>query len=436
MSRDDKCPCFARYAFAARQLGTARLGLFDSAILLAMPPELTIDPELRSLIPPLHPKEFEQLKENIIRDGCREPLSVWRTDGKLILLDGHNRLRICREHNVKFQIVETDIASREHARLWLEICQAGRRNLTSSQKAMLWQSIAERRAALSRSERARRGGLAGGRGREKKTVLPTFLSKGRIRAAIAAESGLSERMLRAARKVRLKAPDLAARVREGQMTLAVAYREIRRAEHKQKLCSAASLRSKRLAGLYDVIVVDPPWPMHHNIEEMTNFDYPTMTVAQIQSDVGTRIQRHAARDCHVFVWTTERFLPETFGLLEAWKLEYTFTMVWVKDGGFQPRLYPQLNTEFIVYGRLGQPRFLTTKEFQTGFAAPRRGHSRKPEAFYETLRRVTGGRRLDMFNRRPIAGFEGWGKGSSVLRARPPSVLESTLSYGQRRARG
>ena len=211
------------------------------------------------------------------------------------------------------------------------------------------------------------------------------------------------------------------------MTLAVAYREIRRAEHKQKLCSAASLRAKRLAGLYDVIVVDPPWPMHHNIEEMTNFDYPTMTLAQIQSDVGTRIQRHAARDCHVFVWTTERFLPETFGLLEAWKLEYTFTMVWVKDGGFQPRLYPQLNTEFIVYGRLGQPRFLTTKDFQTGFAAPRGGHSRKPEAFYETLRRVTGGRRLDMFNRRLIAGFEGWGKGASASAS--TSVIAARINF-------
>ena len=398
-----------------------------------MPPKLTIDPELSALIPPLHPKEFEQLKENILQDGCREPLAVWRSDGKLILLDGHNRLRICLEHNVKFQVVEIDILSREHARLWLEICQAGRRNLTSSQKAMIWQSIAERRAVLSRRERARRGGLAGGRGRKKKNVLPTFLSNGRIRAAIAAESGLSERMLRAARTVRMKAPELAAKVRDGQMTLAVAYREIRRAEHKQKLCSAASLKAKRLAGLYDVIVIDPPWPMPHNIEEMTHFDYPTMTIAQIQAEVGARIQRHAARDCHVFVWTTERFLPATFALLNAWKLAYGFTMVWIKDAGFQPRLYPQINTEFIVYGRLGQPSFVTTKGFRTGFAAPRSGHSRKPELFYETLRRVTGGRRLDMFNRRPIPGFEGWGKQSQFCERARRCWSNQLSNIGQRR---
>lgn len=376
-------------------------------------PDITIDPELSSFIPPLHPREFEQLKENIIRDGCREPLSVWRTSGKYVLLDGHNRLRICHEHKLNFQTVEIDIPSREHARLWLEICQAGRRNLTSSQKAMLWQSIAERRAALSRSERARRGGLTGGRGREKKTVQRlTLLSKARVRSAIAEESGLSERMLRAAREVRMKSPELAARVRNGEMTLAVARREIQRAEHRQKLCCAASMRAKRLAGVYDVMVVDPPWPMQYSIEDMPNFDYPTMTLSQIRSEVGTRIQKHAAHDCHVFIWTIERFLPATFGLLEAWKLEYGFTMVWVKDGGFPLTLYPQFNTEFVVYGRRGKPRFLTSQGFRTGFTAPRGGHSEKPEVFYATLRRVTGGRRLDMYNRRPIAGFEGWGKES------------------------
>ena len=193
------------------------------------------------------------------------------------------------------------------------------------------------------------------------------------------------------------------------MTLAQAVREAKRRDVVANLEDVAAREQKALSGVYDVIVIDPPWPMEKIARDerpnQVGFDYPTMSVEQI---AGLAVP--ASDDCHLWLWTTQRFLPAALSTLETWRFVYVCEFVWHKPGGFQPIGLPQYNAEFALYARRGSPRFINTKDFPVCFNAPRGAHSEKPDAFYDMVRRVTAGRRIDMFNRRKIEGFDAWGK--------------------------
>ena len=116
--------------------------------------ELTIDSEFQSLIAPLTPQEFELLKAQILEQGCLQPLCVWKTEEKRrILLDGHNHHRICTDNNRRYSTVNVRLASREHAKLWILEHQAGRRNLTDDQRAIVWNELREQRSKIVQAEK-------------------------------------------------------------------------------------------------------------------------------------------------------------------------------------------------------------------------------------------------------------------------------------------
>ncbi|HEY2212303.1 MAG TPA: MT-A70 family methyltransferase [Bradyrhizobium sp.] len=189
----------------------------------------------------------------------------------------------------------------------------------------------------------------------------------------------------------------------------VLQRQKTRRARKQQMATAVFSAD----GPFDVVVIDPPWPMQKiDRDERPNqdaFDYPTMTVDEIVAFWAKEISPRLAEDCHALWWTTQKFLPVTFALLDKLGLRYVLTMVWHKPGGFQPHDLPQYNCEFIVYARRGSPVFIDTKDFDCCFDAPRREHSRKPQEFYDLIARVTGGSRIDVFSRERHDGFAQFG---------------------------
>lgn len=96
--------------------------------------KIVIDQELEKVWLPPTEEEFETLKTQILRDGCLDPLKVWDRDGELILLDGHNRLKICKEAGLPEPDTTTiDIKNLDEAIIWIIDNQRGRRNATKEQ---------------------------------------------------------------------------------------------------------------------------------------------------------------------------------------------------------------------------------------------------------------------------------------------------------------
>jgi N6-adenosine-specific RNA methylase IME4 len=112
--------------------------------------------------------------------------------------------------------------------------------------------------------------------------------------------------------------------------------------------------------LYATIVADPPWQVmagplngREGFGDATGASrplaYPSMTVDQIKA-----LQVPAAKDAHLYLWTTSGYLPAAFDVAAAWGFQYSTTLVWAKNvmGGGLGGAYG-ISTEYALFCRRG-----------------------------------------------------------------------------------
>ena len=97
--------------------------------------DVIVDEEFRRLVPPLTEEERLGLEENLLRDGCLDPMVVWAEHR--VLLDGHNRKEICDRYGVDYTVRELSLPDRDAAADWIDAHQLGRRNLTPAQMSLM-----------------------------------------------------------------------------------------------------------------------------------------------------------------------------------------------------------------------------------------------------------------------------------------------------------
>ena len=213
---------------------------------------LSINPELKSLIPPLTAEEFKQLETNVLAEGIREPIITWQGT----IVDGHNRYELAQMYDLPFKVKEMAFASINHAKKWMAENQLGRRNLTEYVKGELIAVIEDCEKAIGKEEQSKAGG-------DQKTLLST-IDKSDIkqkeerhdtRKIVAEKLGWSTGKKAMFDVVKKKAPEeIKEKLRQGDVSINQVYQDIKKeekakvlSERKQREIAEASEEKKQVA---------------------------------------------------------------------------------------------------------------------------------------------------------------------------------------------
>lgn len=162
---------------------------------------------------------------------------------------------------------------------------------------------------------------------------------------------------------------------------------------------------------YKTILADPPWsqPMmpvlRRRPKTALKLPYKTMTIREIES---LPVESLGDIGCHLWLWTTNKFLHEAFHVIDAWGFKYMMTITWVKKSGCG--IYWVSTTQHLLFAYYKKCYFLNEKLKPTHFiTSPPRQHSKKPEESYALIESVSSEPRLELFARNRRAGWNAWG---------------------------
>jgi N6-adenosine-specific RNA methylase IME4 len=107
--------------------------------------------------------------------------------------------------------------------------------------------------------------------------------------------------------------------------------------------------------------------------------------------------------CHVYCWTTNKYLRDTFNILKSWNVNYHLTLVWTKPNGMTPNaLLTSLLLNFVLLGFYGKPmqKFLKCGKLNwINCLMLKNQHSTKPKEFFDLVDEMSPGPKLEMFAR-------------------------------------
>ena len=174
---------------------------------------------------------------------------------------------------------------------------------------------------------------------------------------------------------------------------------------------------------YRVIYADPPWTFSTYSRKgkgrSAEAYYDCMSLEEIKA---VPVKQWAAKDCVLFLWTTDPLLEQALGVIRAWGFTYkTIGFHWAKlkqsaahdqytHQSFFSGLgfWTRANPELCLLATRGNPH-RRKANVQKLVISPRREHSRKPDEVYDRIEALCDGPYLELFARSTRDGWHNRG---------------------------
>lgn len=367
---------------------------------------------MQALLPPLTDQEYQSLADSIKESGILHPIIIL-PNGRII--DGHHRWKIVG-NDIPYII--KDMSDTEALAFGLQLNLA-RRQLSPEQLAEVHKKLKEKREVLMQ-------------------MVSDLREQGKSQEEVAAVVGVPQQTIsdwdrkrnitdlgNVSLDLRIRIPkeehqSIHERVQSGESTETVAadykvtpkrIQQITKLENTRQLPEPTKPNVTLLPEkYYRTIVIDPPWPVkkiqrEERPDQGPHLDYPTMSLEEIKD---LKIEELAnPNGCHIYLWTTHKFLPTGLECFEVWNVKYQCILTWIKNVGMTPFSW-MYSTEHVLFGRIGSLDLLKNG-MRLDFSAKVTKHSRKPDEFYNIVRTVSPKPRLNMFARESRDEFDPWG---------------------------
>jgi N6-adenosine-specific RNA methylase IME4 len=371
--------------------------------------------------PMMDNNRYKELLEDIREHGQRESITI--CDG--MILDGRNRYKACLELGIEpiTRVFNDDPWS------YVWSLNGQRRDLVGEQRYLIWKFCYEQSEAFQikkkhiqeeanrkRSEAAKEQPriktetgktVFDGQVIQQSVVLPDH-RKGQKAKASASKTNAGA--VSRGDKLANDRPDLAKKVRLGEMKPAAAHRQMKKDEVSKKIEDLPK-------GQYRVLYADPPWK--YNDAQAVKGEYGTGTgaaeghypIMKLSELKALNIKTISAENSVLFLWATSPLLEDALELCKAWGFKYKAQFIWDKVKHNMGH-YNSVRHEILLICTRGSCLPDSNKLIDSVQVIERtKKHSQKPEEFRNIIDEMYSlGPRIELFKigDKP-EGWETWG---------------------------